>query len=133
DIDYYFAINKKSSAYERLKSEGYRVVDMLGFRYKILTLIADAIISSNADEMIFNPFLERWGEFSGINKPLFVFLQHGITKDDLSTQYNNWNISIDMFITSTQEEYDSIVGNKRYGFDSDVVKLTGMPRMDELK
>lgn len=133
DIDYYFAINKASKAYKRLQGKDYNVVNMLGLRYKYLILIADKVISSNADELIVNPFLDRWDRYSDITKFKFVFLQHGITKDDLSAQYNRWNAGFDLFITAAQKEYDSIVGNKGYGFGRDVVKLTGLPRYDALK
>jgi CDP-glycerol glycerophosphotransferase (TagB/SpsB family) len=130
--DYYFAINKQSRAYGRLRERGFKLVDLLGYRYKFLVLIADKIISSNADEMIFNPFLDSWSEYADLKTGRFIFLQHGITKDDLSRQYNRWNIGFDMVITSTQDEYDSFVKNKKYGFGRDIIKLTGMPRLDEL-
>lgn len=132
-VNYYFAINKDSGSYDRLRKKGYRLVNLLGLRYKFLVLIADKVISSNADDMIFNPFLDNWSGYADIKNIKFVFLQHGLTKDDLSRQYNRWNIAFDMVVTSTQEEYDSFVKNKGYGFGKDVVKLTGMPRLDELK
>lgn len=129
----FFAINKDSSDYERLKSQGFRVVNILSYRYKLLVLIADCIISSNADDLIFNPFLDSWDKYVDLMTAKFIFLQHGVAKDDLSRQYNRWNSKFDMFVTSTQQEYDSIVGSKYYGFTANEVKLTGLPRFDELK
>lgn len=132
DVSYYFAINRQTKAYERLRSQGFKLVNILGIKYKLLVLIADKIISSNADEMLFNPFLDNWSSYVDVKEAKFVFLQHGITKDDLSRQYNRWNIGFDMVVTSTEEEYESFVKNEKYGFGEDVVKLTGMPRLDEL-
>ncbi|MBF7067581.1 CDP-glycerol glycerophosphotransferase family protein, partial [Campylobacter volucris] len=61
----------------------------------------------------------------------FVFLQHGIILNDLSKWLNSKKI--DLFITSTKAEYDSIVNNyNRYKFGKKEVILTGLARHDAL-
>lgn len=94
-------------------------------------LLADKIVSSQADEFLTNAF----GKMSQFYRDLynfdFVFLQHGIIKDDLSTWLNIYNKNIRMFVTSAPNEYESII-NGNYGFKKDVVKLTGLPRYDNL-
>ena len=65
-------------------------------------------------------------------KKKYIFLQHGITKEDISNQINKLIIDLDIFITATQDEYKSIIENKAYGFNKEV-KLTGLARFDNLK
>lgn len=131
DIKAYFAISPESSDYKRLKKVG-RVVPFLGWRYKLLYLLADSVISSQGEEYIFHPFQQ----YSGLYRDLaqsqkFVFLQHGVIKDDLSGWLNRYNKNIAMFVTTTVPEYRSVL-EYRYDYTPDVVKLTGLPRYDRL-
>ena len=62
----------------------------------------------------------------------YVFLQHGITKDDLSSWLNTKK-NMSLFVTATQDEYNSIRGNhSAYKFTDKEVILTGFPRHDAL-
>ena len=67
-----------------------------------------------------------------INAKKFVFLQHGITKDDVSTFYNRNNQNIDLFVTSTRAEYNSVINNDGYLCGREHTALLGMPRYDLL-
>jgi CDP-glycerol glycerophosphotransferase (TagB/SpsB family) len=129
--DIYFAIDKKAKDYQRLKSIG-RVVNRFGFRYKLLFLCADKIISSHAEDNIYNAFEDRYTNFVDLYKFDFVFLQHGITKDDLSSWINKYAKNVKLFITATPMEYRSITSGK-YGYDTNEVALTGFPRYDLLE
>lgn len=131
DIKIYFAISSESQDYKKLKKIG-KVIPFLGMKYKILYLLADCIISSQADEHIFRPFQQCSGPYRDLaQSQKFVFLQHGITKDDMSNWLNRYNKNIRLFVTATIPEYKSILDSK-YGYDSSVVKLTGFPRFDRL-
>jgi CDP-glycerol glycerophosphotransferase (TagB/SpsB family) len=61
-----------------------------------------------------------------------VFLQHGITKDDISGWLNKYDKDIRLFITAAKPEYQSILKNE-YGYNKDEVILSGFPRYDKLK
>jgi CDP-glycerol glycerophosphotransferase (TagB/SpsB family) len=62
----------------------------------------------------------------------FTFLQHGVIKDDLSRWLNGK--AVDLFVTSTAGEYESIAGDGNgYTFSSKEVKLTGLPRFDKVR
>ncbi|EGK8009208.1 capsular biosynthesis protein, partial [Campylobacter lari] len=61
----------------------------------------------------------------------FIFLQHGVIKDDLSKWFNSKKI--DLLITSTKTEYDSIANDyNRYKFGKKEMVLTGLARHDAL-
>ena len=131
EIKAYFAISPESPDYKRLKRVG-SVIPFLGWRYKLLYLLADSVISSQGEEYIFHPFQqysELYRDLAQSQK--FVFLQHGVTKDDLSGWLNRYNKNIAMFATTTVPEYRSIL-EYQYDYTPDVVKLTGFPRYDRL-
>ncbi|EAI8832743.1 glycosyltransferase [Campylobacter coli] len=121
-----FILSKNSIDYPRLKKEGFRLIDPKGFYSKYLIYKADKIISSHIDRYIFNAL---GGDT--LKTKDFIFLQHGVTKDDLSRWLNQRKI--DIFITSTKAEYDSIAGDfNQYKFSTKEVVLTGLARWDAL-
>ncbi|MCR8687293.1 CDP-glycerol glycerophosphotransferase family protein, partial [Campylobacter sp. 1569] len=83
---------------------------------------ASKIISSSADEYLIKYLLPEHK---------FIFIQHGIILNDLSRWLNSKKINL--FITSTQAEYDSIANDyNRYKFGKKEVVLTGLARHDAL-
>lgn len=121
-----FILSKKSIDYLRLKKEGFKLVDPKSFYFKYLIYKADKIISSHVDRYIFNAL---GGDT--LKTKDFIFLQHGVIKDDLSRWLNQRKI--DIFITSTKAEYDSIAGDfNHYKFSTKEVVLTGLARWDAL-
>lgn len=130
DINAWFVLKKGSPDWKRLKAAGYkRLVDYGSLVWKALCLNAKFIISSHANPFVYSPF-----ELSGGRKPgwRFVFLQHGIIKDDLSRWLNRR--VVDLMVTSTPAEYNSICGNgSNYTLSPLEVRLTGLPRFDTLK
>ncbi|EAH8133661.1 capsular biosynthesis protein, partial [Campylobacter coli] len=121
-----FILSKNSIDYPRLKKEGFRLIDPKGFYFKYLIYKADKIISSHIDRYIFNAL---GGDT--LKTKDFIFLQHGVTKDDLSRWLNQRKI--DIFITGAKAEYDSIAGDfNQYKFSTKEVVLTGLARWDAL-
>jgi len=94
-------------------------------------LLADKIISSQADDWVTNPFGRKQGYYRDLYNADFIFLQHGIIKDDLSVWLNCYEKNMKIFVTSADNEYKSVI-NGDYGFKEDIVKLTGLPRYDNL-
>lgn len=117
-----FALRKESSDWKRLKREGFNLVEFGSYRFRKIINKSSKVISSHADS-----YLMRYITF----RQQFIFLQHGVTKDDLSKWLNSRKI--DLFITSTKEEYNSIVNDyNRYKFGKKEVVLTGLARHDTL-
>lgn len=131
DTKYYFAIDKRSCDYKRLNKEYSNVIDINSFRYKMLFLLSDKIISAHADEIVINPLGQGKKFLSDLYRHKFIFLQHGLTSNDLSPWLNINKKDISLFVTSSKEEYASL-SYYRYNFGDDVPKLTGMPRYDYL-
>lgn len=130
-IETYFVLEQDSEDYERLSKIG-KVVSFLSPEHKILSLLCDKIISSQGEDYIYQPFLEKSYLYKDIMYgQKFVFLQHGVTKDDLSNWLKRTNKNISMFVTATHMEYQSIL-DYDYGYDETQVKCVGFPRFDYL-
>lgn len=131
-IKVYFILNKDYQDYYRLKQYG-KVIDLLSWRHKFLFLLADRNISAYAHPEILNPFgsrLEFYRQY--INMTPFIFLQHGITQNDVSEALNKYNKNISLLFTSAKEEYDYFLKNPNFYYDEKIVKLSGFPRYDYL-
>ena len=132
EIDAYFVLFKSSDDYERISKIG-NVIEPYSWEHKMKHLVADAIISAHADDFIYNPFRgsERpYKDFLANKK--FIFLQHGIIKDDISRLFNRLDNNISMFVTSVVPEYKSLL-EYPYLYTEKQVKLTGLPRYDLLE
>lgn len=129
----FFIIHKDSPDFKRLKKIGPTIQHM-SMRHILFHLNATHVISSAADpHLTAYPKQGRMHFFVDLlYRRKFVFLQHGIIKDDLSGWLSRIRHNIQMMVTSTQAEYDSIVGTPNYCMGPDIVKLTGLARYDNL-
>ena len=131
-IEKYFVVSKKSSDFDRMKQYG-NVVEYGSQEHKLLMMQAEAIISSHVNHHTYSPFeLEDTPYYSGLLKAKRVFLQHGITKDNVSGWLHKLNKNLSVFVTASPYEYESIV-NGKYGYNDGEVVLTGFARYDNLK
>lgn len=126
----YFVLTSDSPDYERLSKIG-KVIDPNSNKYKLLFHRADYVVSSHAENYIFNPLGAGGKYIQDQYQFKYIFLQHGIIKDDLSSWLNVNTKKMDMFVTSCSKEYESLLECKYY-FGPEVVKLTGLPRYDAL-
>lgn len=127
----YFAISPQSKDYDNLKKIG-NVIPFGGHKYKLLSLLAENIISAHGEDYIFNPFGPNREPYRDLLcRHHNIFLQHGIIKDDLSSWCGRYSKNFDIFLTSTKPEYDSIV-NGNYYYSNKEICLTGLPRYDFL-
>ncbi|HEF2527501.1 TPA: CDP-glycerol:glycerophosphate glycerophosphotransferase [Campylobacter jejuni] len=117
-----FALRKESSDWERLEKERFNLIEFGSFEFERIIKKASKVISSHVDDYLMRYITPR---------QQFIFLQHGVTKDDISKWLNPKKI--DLFITSTRLEYDSIANDyNRYKFGKKEVILTGFARHDAL-
>lgn len=126
-----FCLEKASPDYARLSKIG-PVVSYWSNEHKRLLMQAEKNISSAADTFVQNPFGEDYELVKDLLKSDFVFLQHGITQNDISAWLKRWNKDIKLFCCAAGREQRSIVDNPKYGYDASVVRLTGFARHDRL-
>ncbi|WP_276960563.1 CDP-glycerol glycerophosphotransferase family protein [Hornefia butyriciproducens] len=127
----YFVLNADSEDYERMAKAG-PVLKYGSEEHLAYFLAASEIISSAADQWVINPFGKDRKYYQDMIESDFVFLQHGVTQQDVSGWLHRGNLNIKLFVTSAGREYSSVLDGN-YGYDESVVKLTGMPRHDRLR
>ena len=126
-----FAAGKGSPDYKRLQKTG-KVVPYLSWRHKLIHLFAQHTISGYSHEEVCSPFLSYsycYGDLLCQNK--VVFLQHGITQNNVSNGLNRYKKNYALFVTATKRERDSIVKDN-YGYEPEQIVQTGFPRFDLL-
>ena len=130
DVRPFFVLGRDSADWERLSQIGPTVAhgSML---HKVLFLAADKCISSSVNFTIRNPLGNNDFLFHDLYNFDFVFLQHGVTKDDQSRSLNKYKMNLALFVTATRREWDSIAHGE-YGYAPEEVVLTGFPRHDKL-
>ncbi|MDO4501592.1 MAG: glycosyltransferase [Coriobacteriia bacterium] len=127
-----FALSEDSVDFERMAKLG-RVVAYGSPEYQRLMVTAELIVSSAGDRYVTNVFPTAAAAAQrGLVRPKFAFLQHGITKDDMSWWLKRTRKDIRLLVTASEREQASFTENPRYGYGADVVKCTGFPRHDEL-
>ena len=128
--DIYFIIDENSPDYARMKAIG--PVIKAGTRdHYLMQMAASLVISSSADGWVLNPYIDDLKYYRDLLTFKYVFLQHGITQNDLSGWLNRYTKNIKLFVTAARPEYESIL-TLDYGFDDTEVKLTGFARYDNL-
>lgn len=129
--DVYYLLSRNSGDYPRLAEQG-KVVDFFSTRHKLLHLLCDCNISASANDFMVNPFSgHQEGYRDLLDSCRYVFLQHGVIKDDLSGWLNRYRKNISGFVVSAVPEYQSIL-NGNYDYSPNQVWLTGLPRFDRL-
>ncbi|PLR33041.1 beta-1,3-glucosyltransferase [Chimaeribacter californicus] len=122
-----FALSEHSHDWARLDREGFNLVAFGSTRHEAVLKSCAKIISSHADQCVVNYLGPKM--LSGRH---FIFLQHGVIKDDLSVWLNQKE-HIDCFVTSSKAEYLSVCGEgSPYKYGKKEVVLSGLPRYDQL-
>lgn len=126
-----FILSKKSNDLSKV-SKISKVIDPDTIIYKIMYLRADIQLCAYLENKIAYPFSPENIVFKDFIPDNLVYLQHGVIKDDFSTDQNYSNKNIKKFITSSVLERQSLI-DLPYGYVEDMVPITGLARFDNLK
>lgn len=125
EVNCYYAIKKHSSDYEKLVPLG-NIINFGSLRHFFYFCAAHYIISSKTQGFCPSYYLtllrkkiHLWGKY--------IFLQHGITKDDQKFLYKK-EAKIDLFICGAKPEFEDIKAH--YGYKEQEIAYTGFPRFD---
>lgn len=133
NIKYYFAIPKNNKRYNELRKKlKGKLLTFGSLKYKLISLLADVKLSSIVDFNFIRPFkgLEHVGR-DIYAKQKFVFLQHGVTSNDMSREHNKFNYNPTLFITTSPLEQHEIQRDC-YFYDKNQIVVTGFSRFDKL-
>ena len=130
-IKKYFTVSKESDDYNRLSKLG-NVLPFYSIKQRLIYLFAEKIISSHPDEIILNPFMGKNIRLycSLINSDK-IFLQHGVTKDNISSWLRKYDKNLSLLVTVSDLENQSFF-EEGYNYDDGVVQPLGFPRFDNL-
>ncbi|WP_019146106.1 bifunctional glycosyltransferase/CDP-glycerol:glycerophosphate glycerophosphotransferase [Aeromicrobium massiliense] len=128
NVNAFYVQNRRSSDWDRLKKDrSVRLLRYGSWAWRAALVNADHLVSSHIDRYVVDPLPRaRYGPPHW----RYTFLQHGVIKGDISRWLNLKDI--DVFVTSTQDEYDYIAGDSPFKFSPREVRLTGLPRFDDL-
>ncbi|MGJ0112854.1 CDP-glycerol:glycerophosphate glycerophosphotransferase [Campylobacter molothri] len=120
----FFGLNRSSPDWKRLEAKNYNLVDTSSVYFSKFIKKVTHYVCSDLENNILSKI--------SFYETKIIFLQHGVIKDDLSRWLNTKKL--DLFITSTKQEYDSIASDfNKYKFSKKEVVLTGLPRFDYLQ
>lgn len=128
DINAFFVLNRDSHDWERLEKDGFRLLAFGSLQHRIALLHAKHLISSHIDNYVVTHPIPS---LTPHMRAKISFLQHGVTKDNLSSWLNTKEISL--LVACSPREYQAFIGDEfGYKFTPKEVVLSGFPRHDRL-
>lgn len=127
----YFVMDKGNQNYARVRKIG-KVITAGSRIFKLKLLFSDVSATSIEDYRLVNPFGRNFEYFRDIlHDRKYIFLQHGVTKDDMSKEHNKRIYNAAGFVVTANNEYKSLL-LPQYMYRPHEVWLTGFPRYDLL-
>lgn len=128
EIRCYYAINKKSSDYEKVAEFGKSIVNWKSIKHYFLFMSATENISSHKsgdpNHILFETLLLYFNLYN--NR---TFLQHGVLYQNFE-MFHKPKCKFKIFITGAKPEYNFV--NEKFMYDKNEVRYTGLARFDEL-
>lgn len=129
----YYIVNKTSADYERLKKEyGRHIIEFSSTRQRLAVMNADRIFATHSNVMRFCGFNDIQMKYIG---DLFncetVCIQHGLTIQNLPQHQNRVKDNTREYFCASKVEIDNLM-QPAYGYEREVLHLTGLPRFDGL-
>lgn len=132
EIKKYFTVDKTSKDFKRL-SDLKNLLEFDSIKQRLIYLFAEKIISSHPDEEILNPFINKnETSYAGLISSDKIFLQHGVTKDNVSSWLYKYEKNLKMIATVSEEEKKSFL-DFGYNYKEEIIKVLGFPRFDNLE
>ena len=100
-------------------------------KHRIYTMFSEFIITSHPDNTIIYPFWGNYAHLAGLLRSKTVFLQHGVTKDNVAEWLNDFDKPLAMLSCVSDREKEAF-NNPDYGYSQDIIKTVGFPRFDKL-
>lgn len=122
-----YAIDKNSIDYKNVKDLG-NIVQFGSLKHWIIYFTCKHNISSQKGGKP-NAAICSFLELNNLYNAHNIFLQHGVIINDLEWLYAD-KCRFEIFVTSTIPERNFI--QRKFGYNANIIKLTGLPRFDNL-
>lgn len=127
----YFVISKRCDDYKHMKYKNH-IVDFRSKEHLEKFLNATIIFSSHNAVNFFYPFeTNQYPCYADLLDYKFVWLQHGVTKDNIQKEANKLNTMDDYIITASKWEFEEF-SKPNYLYQNSDILLTGFARFDKL-
>ncbi len=127
----YFILDKNSPDINRISKIG-NVVIHNSFQHKYLYLNAKYIFTSHLALNFFKPFpLKFLKYYNDLFDAKIIWLQHGVTMNDISSAANKFYKHVDKIVVSTKFESEIFSQDKYFYQKNDILEV-GFPRHDKL-
>lgn len=127
EIKTYYAINRKTADAEKIKKLNRKPIRWGGLTHYYLYMSCTKNISSHKEGNPNHPLFTIMHKYLNLYNNR-VFLQHGISGNDISMFYYK-NAKFKKFICGSIKEFNYI--KKNYGYKNNEVVYTGLARFDE--
>lgn len=128
----YFVLAKNSPDLERMKKIG-NIVIQNSFKHKYLYLNAKYIFTSHLATSFFKPISFKFLKYyNDLIESKIIWLQHGITMNNIETAANKFNKHVDKIVTATSFE-NNIFMQKNFFYRETDIWPVGFPRYDKLQ
>lgn len=135
NVKKYFVLSKDAKQYEKVSEMG-KILIHGSFKHKFFMFFANKIISTHPYETVINPFWSYEANqrhlVAGLLDYKIYFLQHGVTKDDISSWMYKYDKDLSLIVTVSEMESKSFF-NEGYGYDESIIQNLGFPRFDYLE
>lgn len=132
NIQKYFTIDKNSKDFKRL-SKLPNILPFNSLKHKLTYFFAEKIISSHPDDEILNPVINKnESSYAGLISSDKMFLQHGVTKDNVSIWLKKFEKNVKLITTVSEAEKKSFL-DEGYNYDENIIQVLGFPRFDNLE
>ena len=127
----FFVLSKESEDWDRLENAGFNLVEYGSEHHEELLIQAQNLISSHASLEVLRPFSKNFGYLRDAYHFNFIFLQHGVTKHDLSLWLRKIEKDIRLLMTVGEPEKAGFL-DYGYEYSAQEIRVTGFPRFDRL-
>lgn len=132
NIKKYFTVDKKSKDFKRLE-QLKNILPFNSLKQRLIYLFAEKIISSHPDDEILNPFINKnEGSYAGLISSDKIFLQHGVTKDNVSSWLHKYEKNLKLIVAVSDDEAKSFL-DEGYNYKKEIMQTLGFPRFDNLE
>ncbi len=136
NVKKYFVLSDKSKQFSKLKKIG-KVLKFGSLKHKLMILHADKIITTHPYDTVLNPFFREDAHdqrplISGLLNYKIYWLQHGVTKDNISSWLYKYEKDLSLIATVSDMESESFL-DEGYGYSPEIIQNLGFPRFDNLE
>ena len=132
-VSKYYVLNESSNDFNEMKKISKNILKFGSYKHKIYYLLSEKIISSYVNESFINPYYYKTPSlYNGLKTAKRYFLQHGVTKDNISEFIKKYDKNLSLIVTVSDHEHDSFL-EPGYNYDENIIQTLGFPRFDKLE